>query len=203
MDKKEEKFVDDKINELLRDKCILETSFDSSGWISNIFLPNKKSGGKIMILNLKGLNSQLPDKSFKKEQITDAQRLVTQNSWMITLDVSNAYFHLGFKPGYHKFLQFAWKNKMYKFTTLANGIKFGPLVFTKLCKPVLGYCRSKGIKILMYIDDIFVVADNKNDCELHRNHDPEPGKPALGTPRTRYMTIVAFKSKNFELLLAA
>ena len=71
MDKKEEKFVDDKINELFRDKCISETSFDSSGWILNIFLRNKKSGGKIMILNLKGLNSQLPDKSFKMEQITD------------------------------------------------------------------------------------------------------------------------------------
>ena len=40
MDKKEEKFVDDKITELFRDKCISETSFDSLGWISNIFLHN-------------------------------------------------------------------------------------------------------------------------------------------------------------------
>ena len=118
MDKQEKKFIDDKITELLRDKCISEISFDPVGWISNIFLCNKKSGGKQMILSLKHLHSPLPDKSFKMEHITDAQRLVIQNSWMITLDVSNAYSHLGFKPQHQTFLQ--WKNKIYKFTTLAN-----------------------------------------------------------------------------------
>ena len=166
----EKKFVTDKIRELLSDHCIERCKYDPTGWISNIFLRDKKSGGKRMILNLKKLNEQLPGKSFKMEHIGDAQRLITQDSWMITLDISNAYFHLGFKVKYQKYLQCEWQGQFYRFTTLANGIKFGPLVFTKVCKPVLGHCRSRGIKILMYIDDIFVVADSKHQCELHRNY---------------------------------
>ena len=59
---------------------------------------------------------------------------------------------------------------MYKFVTLANGVKFGPLVFTKVCKPILGHCRQLGIKILMYIDDIFVTASTKEECENHRDY---------------------------------
>ena len=47
-----------------------------------------------MILNLKKLNEQLPGKSFKMEHIGDAQRLITQDSWMITLDISNAYIFI-------------------------------------------------------------------------------------------------------------
>ena len=167
MNKEEMKFVDQKIVELLKDKCIVKTKFDPSGWVSNIFLRHKKSGGKRMILNLKQLNVKIPDQYFKMEQIRDAQRLISANAFMIMLDIENAYFHLGIKEQYTKYMQFEW---MYKFVTLANGVKFGPLVFTKVCKPILGHCRQMGIKILMYIDDIFVTAATRKECENHQDY---------------------------------
>ena len=163
-------FVNQKISELMCEHCIEETKFDNSGWLSNIFLREKKDGGFRMILNLKFLNEKILDQKFKMEQIFDAQKMISKHSFMITIDISNAYHHLSIKPEYQKFLQFKWQNKCYKFVTLAQGIKFGPLVFTKLCKPILGHCRSCGIKIMMYIDDIFITADSKVECEKHKNY---------------------------------
>ena len=104
------------------------------------------------------------------EQIFDAQKLITENCFMITIDISNTYFHLSFLTQYQKYLQFQWKGKTYKFTTLANGIKIGPIVFTKVSKVLLGHCRQCGIKMLMYIDDIFITAETKQECEKHKRY---------------------------------
>ena len=95
MNKEEIKFVDEKITELLAEHCIEKTDYDDTGWVSNIFLRHKKSGGNRMILNLKQLNAKIPDQYFKMEQIKDTQRLISANAYMITLDIKMRIFISG------------------------------------------------------------------------------------------------------------
>ena len=77
-------FVDQKINELVKNKCVVQTHrFDPSGFLSNIFLvPKKEQNSFRMILNLKQLNTFMETPHFKMESIKDVQRLVGEQFWI-------------------------------------------------------------------------------------------------------------------------
>ena len=57
-------------------------------------------------------------------------------------------------PHHTKFLSFIWKNQLYKFLVLPNGLCCGPRKFTKLMKPPIASLRIDGHIIEIYIDDL-------------------------------------------------
>lgn len=134
------------INDLLAtllDKGVLEeTVFQTGGFISNIFLREKRNGGHRLILNLKPLNQFVEYHHFKMDTLQSAMELITNNCHMASLDLSDAYNTVSVAICHRKYLQFAFLDKCYRFTCLANGISSAPRIFMKLLKIPLSHLRE-------------------------------------------------------------
>jgi hypothetical protein len=55
---------------------------------------------------------------------------------------------------------------MLEFACLPFGLATAPRVFTKLMKPVVGALRQRGIRLIIYLDDILIMAES-HDLALH------------------------------------
>jgi hypothetical protein len=66
-----------------------------------------------------------------------------------------------------KFLRFRWDSKVYQFNCLPFGLSCAPWVFTKTLKPIAAQLRQLGARLIIYIDDILIMAESET---LVRNH---------------------------------
>ena len=78
----------------------------------------------------------------------------------------DTYFSVFVRPEDRKWLQFMWKNQVFQFTCLPQGLSSAPRIFTKLLKPVFSHLRKLGIAVSCYIDDcIFLTTSEKELLE--------------------------------------
>ena len=63
-----------------------------------------------------------------------------------------------------KFLKIIWKNQLYKFLELLNGLCCSPRKFTKLMKPPIATLRLYGHIIAIYIDDLINLGLRFDEC---------------------------------------
>ena len=157
--------LDIEIQQLLQ-KDVIELSHPESGqFISNIFTRPKKDGGYRMILDLSELNQYIVYRHFKMDTFDTAKNLVTPHCYMASLDLRDAYYSVPIADECRKFLKFQWRNKLYQYKALPNGLSSGPRLFTKILKPPFASLRSMGHMITGYIDDTFLVAQSKEGAE--------------------------------------
>ena len=55
----------------------------------------------------------------------------------------------------------------YQFRVLPFGLSLSPMVFTKMLRPVLRWARRKGIRLSAYLDDLLIVAKDKQTSQHH------------------------------------
>jgi hypothetical protein len=125
---------------------ISQTLHEPGEFISRIFIRPKKDGTYRLILNLKKLNNFVKYHHFKMETIHTATQLMKKNCYMASIDLRDAYYSV-------PYLKFSWRNVLYRFTCLPNGLASAPRIFTKLLKPVYATLRSQGHVSFGYIDD--------------------------------------------------
>ena len=157
----EELAVDMEIQKLLQ-KNVIELSEPEGGqFISNVFTRPKKDGGHRMILDLSELNRCIVYRHFKMDTLDTARNLVTPHCYMASLDLRDAYYSVPIAEEFRKFLKFLWKNRLYQYKALPNGLSAGPRLFTKILKPPFSKLRSIGHMITGYIDDTFIVSPSQ------------------------------------------
>ena len=169
MTKEQKCFVDKKVESLLNSRCIVRLpARDPSGFTSSIFLvPKKEKNSFRMILHLKKLNEFLRAPHFRMESLRDVMRLVRSHSWICTCDIQDSYAHFGARVDQQKFLQFSWGGHQFAFSTMPQGLKIAPYCFTRICKQIAKYLRSKGVLCVFYIDDVIVVGNSFSQCQAH------------------------------------
>ena len=86
----------------------------------------------------------------KKERVIGLMR---QNCCMASLDLSNTYFSIPIEEPNRCFLKFQWKDDLYQFMVMLNGLTSAPRIFTKIFKPVYASLRKMGFIVCGYIDD--------------------------------------------------
>lgn len=64
-----------------------------------------------------------------------------------------------------KYLKFIWKDKLYEFTCLPNGLSTASRIFTKVLKPLFSALRKTGHTNVAYIDDSLLQSDTFNSCK--------------------------------------
>ena len=106
---------------------------------------------------------------FKMETFRSVLSLITPGCYLASLDLKDAYYTVPINSDHTKFLKFIWKNQLYKFLILTNGLCCGPRKFTKLMKPPIAMIRLDGHTIAIYIDDLVNVGLTFDECVKNVN----------------------------------
>ena len=160
--------IDTEVAALLAKGAIREVKTLSPSYVSNIFLVPKKDGGMRPIINLKPLNRQfISAPHFRMDTVKDVSNLLRPGDFCASIDLKDAYFHVPIHPKSVHLLRFVWKGKVYEFLVLPFGLCTAPFVFTKISRPLAAFLRSKGIRIIFYLDDILVIGSSMSECLSH------------------------------------
>ena len=139
----------------------------AKGFQSQLFLVPKKEGGMRPVINLKCLNSFVRPVHFKMEGIHLLKDTLKPGDWMTKVDLKDAYFMIPIASNHRRLLRFQWKGKTYQFNCLPFGLSSAPWVFTKTTRPVVAILRSIGLRVIIYIDDILIMADTPTMAREH------------------------------------
>ena len=156
--------IDTEVEELLLKRAVTRVAPCKEEFISNIFLVPKKTGDMRPVINLKPLNQYIQNIHFKMENIQMALNLISPGDFMVSLDLKDAYFNIPIFSLHRKYLRFIWKSQRYEFTCLPFGYSLAPRVFTKVFKPIISHLRLHGLRIIIFLDDILLVASSKQEC---------------------------------------
>ena len=89
-----------------------------------------------------------------------AMNFVSLGDYMVSLDLKDAYFSVPIFRPHCKYLRFIWRDQRYEFTCLPFGYNLAPRVFTKIFKPGVAQLRLNGLRIVIFLDDILLVANS-------------------------------------------
>jgi len=156
----QEDIINEEIIRLLKNNAIEETN--DVFYLNQIFLVPKPHGGWRPVVNLKPLNQYLLVEHFKMENLNMVSDSIQQAWWMAKLDLKDAYLTVNVIERHRKYLQFEWRGKHYQFRSLPFGLATAPFAFTKLTKPVVAHLRIRGMTVIIYIDDILILAPTES-----------------------------------------
>lgn len=174
--------------------ALVEVDESQACYCSPAFLVGKfREGRRVgwrLIVDLRFLNTHLHDRSCRYETLAQLKGLIKKGSWLASIDLTDAYHHVGIAPEHQKFLCFGVKVpgapvRYFQFSALPFGLKPAPLVFTKVARVLvralrapsgqlaeavgevhdLGEHWSHEEPISPYIDDFLLVAESFEACE--------------------------------------
>ena len=122
--------------EMLRKGVVVP--FSGKGVQNHLFSRPKKGTDKLrVILNLSRLNDLIPCPSFKMVTVQDVRACLPVRSWLTSLDLKDAYWHVPIAPSFQKFLAFSLSmpngQSSYAFKAMPFGLNIAPRLFTSLC----------------------------------------------------------------------
>jgi len=158
--------ISQEIKELQAKGAIVEAQLSPLSFVSQIFLVEKKGGGQRPVINLKGLNNFVKMEHFKMEGLHLLPDLIQKSDWMVKLDLKDAYLQVPIHQEHQCLLQFQWEHKIYQFVCLPFGLTSAPRVFTKIMKPVVGTLRQMGIRLIIYLDNILIMHQIREELIL-------------------------------------
>ena len=132
-----------------------------AGFCSAIFLVPKKESEQVV-----NLNRFLPRVHFKMEGVHVVRDLLQKGDWMCRIDLKDAYFAIPICRKHQSLLRFIWGSEMYQFTCLPFGLASAPRVFTKVLRPVVGFLRLGGVRCVIYLDDLLIMAGSRDQAAL-------------------------------------
>ena len=105
-------------------------------------LVTKATGEWRPIIDISSLNVFVHCPSFTME--TPRSILGALQQGQTSLNLKDAYFHIGINPADRRYLRFCHNGTTWQFTVLPFGLSISPRVFTKTLKPVLAYAHAVG-----------------------------------------------------------
>ena len=94
----------------LRNKGAIGPAPLTPGFYSRLFLVRKATGEWRPIIDLSSLNVFVHCPSFTMETPRSILRALQQGQWLTSLDLKDAYFHIGIDPADRRYLRFCHNN---------------------------------------------------------------------------------------------
>ena len=149
--------MDMAIKDLLAKGTIQEVRLQDDQFTSTLFLVQKENGDYRPIINFRALNRFLGKESLKMERLQVVKSLIQQGDFMMKLHLKDRYYALPIHHSHRKYLRFIYQERTYEYQCLSFGLSSAPRAFTKTLKPVLAVSWSMGIRVVIYIDDMFLL----------------------------------------------
>ena len=154
-----EEALDKEVFSMLEKKAIQVVRTPDQGRVfSHLFVTPKKDGGFRPIINLRKVNAVIPYQHFQMEGLKNVQDILLQGNWLIKIDLSDAFFSVPLHKDSRKLAAFHWKGVPYEFRVACFGLACAPRVFTKLMKVPIAFLRKLGLRVVVYLDDLLVMA---------------------------------------------
>lgn len=107
---------------------------------------------------------------FKMEGLYMVKDLLQKGDYLIKIDLKDAYSVMSISPIHRKYLRFqTGEGSIFEYTALPFGLGEAPRLFTKTLKPVIGLLRRLGIRMIVYLDDILLMAESQQKLICHRD----------------------------------
>jgi hypothetical protein len=147
--------VKKEVENLLEKKAAIELFPPyTPGFYSSIFVIPKKNSEKLrLVINLKPLNKMLVKYPFKMETTRSITAALQQGDWTISVDLTDAYFHVPIHKDSQKYLRFTHDRRVFQFVALPFGLAPAPYVFTKLMATVGQTAHKRMLHLYLYLDD--------------------------------------------------
>ena len=117
------------------------------------------------ILNLKLFNFIVRKTSFRIETLKSMIAVMQPHQWLASVDLKDAYFHIGVTPAHRRYLRFHWLGQSYQFGALPFGLSSAPRVFTKTLAPLMAWLRLMGVHLYPYLNDILILGESFGEVE--------------------------------------
>ena len=82
-----------------------------------------------------------------------------QADWAISIDLKDPYFHIPMAKRSRKYLRFVVRGRAYQFRALPFRLSTALLIFTWVMNKVAGYAHRQGIRLHIYLDELFLAKD--------------------------------------------
>ena len=86
---------------------------------------------------------------------------------MVSIDLNQAFYHIPLAQDQRNYFAFDFMGTRYTFTCLPFGLTASPRIFTKILRPVIKLARNMGIRLVIYLDDILIMAASKELALKH------------------------------------
>ena len=123
------------------------------GFYSRIFVVPKSSGGWRPVIDLSALNRYLVIPSFSMETAESIRSALPVASWVASLDLKDAYFHIPIHPAHRKYLRYSYQGRVWQFRALPFGLSPAPWIFTMVVKELQVLAHKRSIFLHQYLDD--------------------------------------------------
>ena len=134
------------------------------GYYSRLFLVPKPMNRWRPVIDLSMLNLHLHVPTFKIETAESIRKSIRKGEWVISIDLTDAYFHVPIHPQSQKYLRFQTKKGVFQFQALPFGVATAPLEFTRIVKEVKLIAQARNLRIHQYLDDWLLRSPSKDQC---------------------------------------
>ena len=107
------------------------------------------------------VNEFCRDIPFSMDNASKVAEVAWGGVYFFKLDHKNGYLHVPIEEGSRKYFGVFWKGKYYVFAVLPFGWKSSPLIYHSLTEALAMYIRSLGIPMLVWIDDMLGMTEQK------------------------------------------
>jgi len=163
----EKSLIQEELDSLLLKDAVEEAS-SSGGHIYRWFLVSKKgTKAKRPVLNMKPGNVHVKYSHFKLEDLKTVKELAQRGDWATRVDLKDAYLHVPVANSDRRFFRFRHRDKVFQWKSLPFGYRDAPRLFQKLMVEAFRTLREQGIRLVIYLDDILILADSRKLCLEH------------------------------------
>ena len=149
-------FVSGEIERLLKMECITEVK-EVPYIVNPLTVAYGRSGKPRLVLDCRHINLELFKYKCCFEDQSVAKQLFSKGDFLFEFDIRGAYHHIMIYPAHRTFLGFSWQyenlTRYFVFNVLAFGISTAGFIFTKLLRVAVKKWRSRGYKIVLFLDD--------------------------------------------------